>query len=573
MKLVGDFETTTNQNDCRVWAWGVADLETTQILDCGNSIDTFMRWVEIMTIENPLEIYFHNLKFDVEFILPWLLNNGFTHSRKGEPMTFDTVVDHMGTWYKLEITWGTRKRKKKKGDKDYFAKTTIKDSLKKIPLRVSQIPKAYGIENQVKGEIDYTAHRPIGHKITNEEFEYLKNDVEIVAKALQIQRGEGLTSLTIGSDALKMYKKVIGGEERFRKYFPLLRTDIDGDCRKAYKGGYTYMNPKYQGKRVEGITYDVNSLYPSVMMFEPLPYSYPKLFEGEYQYDKNYPLFIAHIRCSFEVKEDYIPCIQVKSNPRYQDTEYLSSSCGELDMWVTSVDLDLYQRQYNFTIYEWYGGYSFRSSNVLFQSYIKHWNDVKVQATIEGNEGLRSIAKLLNNSLYGKFATNPVCQNKVPVMVDGIVKYTKEEGEDKELVYTPVGAFITAYARYKTITSAQKNYHRFIYADTDSIHLEGYEIPSNIDIHNENLGAWKCEGFFDDSIFLRAKTYMEHYIKNGKGLDITPHWDVKCSGMPDNVKKMVTPDNFKSGSVFDGKLTPCRVVGGVVLLPTTFTIN
>ena len=36
------------------------------------------------------------------------------------------------------------------------------------------------------------------------------------------------------------------------------------------------------------------------------------------------------------------------------------------------------------------------------------WTEVKTKASIKGNEGMRTIAKLQLNSLYGKMASNPV---------------------------------------------------------------------------------------------------------------------------------------------------------------------
>ena len=126
-----------------------------------------------------------------------------------------------------------------------------------------------------------------------------------------------------------------------------------------------------------------------------------------------------------------------------------------------------------------------------------------------------------------------------------------------------MGCFITAYAREKTCRSAQANYDRFIYADTDSLKLLGYEEPVGLDIHDTHLGAWKDEGDFSDSKWIRAKTYM--VTVNGKT-------KVTCAGMPDNVKEQVTYDNFKSGSTFSGKLVPRRYPGGIILEDTTFTI-
>ena len=48
---------------------------------------------------------------------------------------------------------------------------------------------------------------------------------------------------------------------------------------------------------------------------------------------------------------------------------------------------------------------------------------------------------------------------------------------------------------------------------------------------------------------------------------------VTCAGMPDNVKELVTYDNFRSGESFPGKMMPRRFPGGIVLEETTFTIK
>ena len=84
------------------------------------------------------------------------------------------------------------------------------------------------------------------------------------------------------------------------------------------------------------------------------------------------------------------------------------------------------------------------------------------------------------NSLYGKFATSLETQSKIPYLAkDNIIHYTLSEKQEKEGLYLPIGAFITAYAREKTIRTSQaiKDYSiskygkdMYIYSDTDSIH-------------------------------------------------------------------------------------------------------
>ena len=56
MNYTADFETTTDENDCRVWAYGLCNIDT-QTLEFGNSIEDFILWCE----DNPnSNLYFHN---------------------------------------------------------------------------------------------------------------------------------------------------------------------------------------------------------------------------------------------------------------------------------------------------------------------------------------------------------------------------------------------------------------------------------------------------------------------------------------------------------------------------------
>lgn len=556
LELSCDFETTTNPADCRVWASCAVNIDTFEVEHLSNNLDEFMGY--LLSMKKSCKCYFHNLKFDGNFILPWLLNNGYKWSENKEVGTFSTLITDTGVFY--SITINVRKYKGK------LVKIEIRDSLKKLPMPISRIASAFKLE-ECKLEIDYEEYRPVGHELTDQEKEYIIADCFILAKALHEQFENGLDKMTASSDAMSQYKKTIG-LNRFEQWFPELPLHIDDEIRKSYKGGFTYVNPKYKGQTIgDGIVYDVNSLYPSVMYYDTLPYGFPKRFEGEYIFNELYPLYIQVVSFEFEIKKDHIPCIQLKHNSRFADTEYLTTSAGEnVVLSLTSVDLALIKDHYDLYNVEYHGGFMFRASTgVLFKKYIDYWGEIKANS----KGGKRELAKLMLNSLYGKFATNPRKSTQKPYIdEEGVIAFDDNPQEIKEPVYTAMGSFITAYARNKTIRTAQQVYDRFIYADTDSIHLVGHDIP-DIEIHDSKLGAWKCEGKFNKALFVRPKTYLENYILD----DGTEHFDVKCAGMPNNVKEQVTFDNFKVGSRFSGRLQPKRVVGGVVLVARDFTIK
>lgn len=585
LKLVADFETTTLIDDCRVWATCLYSLEDKQVVHIANNIDEFMEVLRINSSKSSLEIYFHNLKFDGEFILSWLYNNGFRYDDLlATEKTFRSLITDMGLFYQLEIRFSTSKRSKI---------VVIRDSLKIIPLKVSQMAKAFGLKT-LKGEIDYKAFRSKEHKLTKEEIEYIKNDVIIVGESLSTMFDIGLNKMTISSSALKNYKDSIGGDRAFRNLFPLISKVDDDFIRKAYRGGYTYVNPNIANKRLNcnGMTFDVNSLYPSRMYYENLPYDMPIYYQGAYKSNVTHPLYIQRLKCKFKCKKGFVPIIQLKNNARFSDTEYLRDSGVErVELTLTSVDLELIKKHYKLTNVTYIDGYMFKGKIGLFENYINYWIGVKNQATIDGNKGLRQIAKLMLNSLYGKFATNGNSDVKIPLMEGDVVKHQVKctidkdtfdgnlaDGKERELNYTAMACFITAYARKVTIDAIQSvgglnKDSRFCYCDTDSIHITGEEIPK-IWVDDVELGAWAHESDWTFAKFIRAKTYIE---------EINGELDVKCAGMPDNVKELITKDNFKVGfsvlandKTIDNrykKLMPKRVPGGVVLVETDFTIK
>lgn len=558
-KLMADFETTVNPDDVRVWAGCAVDIESLDVVHIGTSLDGFMEYLQ----DKNTVCYFHNLKFDGEFILHWLFTHGFHYSDSRKDKTFQCLITDDGLFYSIEVVFRRFQSKK-------YHKVVFYDSLKKLPFKVAVIAKAFELAMS-KGEIDYKAERPIGYELTPEEKDYIIRDCKIVAEALKIQFEQGLKKMTNASDALNGYKEIIG-KSTFEKWFPVLPVVLDADIRRAYKGGFVYLNPKHRNRRgLKGITLDVNSLYPSVMYYKVLPYGYPVYFEGRPAPDERHPLYIVHLKCCFELKPGHLPTLQLKNNRRYVETEYLTTSRVKMgqheenepvEMWLTNVDYELLLDHYDLSEVTYINGFKFKGATGMFKAYIDYWMHIKETTT----GALRQLAKLMLNSLYGRFATNPKFRKKIPYLdpEDNVVRYKYTDYELRDPVYTAMGAFITAYAREKTIRSAQAVYDRFIYADTDSLHLIGQEPPEGLEIHPTHLGAWKNEGCFEDSKFLRAKTYMETVDGVTK---------VTCAGMPDNVKEQVTYDNFHPGSTFEGKLMPRRYPGGIILEETTFTIK
>ena len=575
-KFTADFETNVSETDCRVWAYALCEIGNTDNFIYGNDIEDFIKFCSNKK-ENYV-LYFHNLKFDGEYIFSYLLENGYTcikDKKERQDKTFTTLISDTGQFYSIEIFFETKNPK-------HSNKVTIYDSLKILNFSVEQIAKDFNLPIR-KLEIDYKEIREKGHILTSEEIDYIRNDVEIMARALKIMFDENLTKMTIGSDALANYKEI---NKNFNKYFPLLPYEIDKDISKCYKGGFTYLNDCYKEKETGcGIVLDVNSLYPSVMMYERLPFGDPIFFNGEYEKDILYPLYVQTISCIFDLKDGMIPTIQIKNNMSFLPNEYVKSSDGDIvTLTLTSVDLELFFEHYNISELTYHSGWKFRAIKGLFSTYINHWSNKKIEAKKENNTALYRIAKLMLNSLYGKFGLNPDVRGKYPYLnEDGIVKYAFYDPEVRDSIYIPVASFITSYARKKTITTSQKikdysikKYKKdlYVYSDTDSIHClfeDDEELKDIIEIDDYKLGAWKLESKFKRGKYLRQKCYIE--------LGFDDNMNVTVAGLPKKLGNLITFENLNVGFTTENidtdtkRLSYKHVKGGVMLVDTEFSIK
>lgn len=578
-QYVADFETATNKellSTHPVWAWAVASVENECIVSTGTDIVSFMTWAASVC---GADVYFHNLKFDGEFITYYLLTNGFeyrendAYNKNSEGQFFTSVISGMGSWYALRVHF------------DKGQEVTFKDSLKRVPLKVEYIPKAYGLD-VTKGEISHEIERPAGYVPTPIEWDYVKRDVLVVAKALNIQDTQGMEKVTVGSNALAFYKGLMCHSENYTDQrrawfarFPLLQEKYDKFCRASYLGGWVYANPAYQGELVgAGRVYDVNSMYPGVMRKYPFPYGRPVTVgsgrvSGRYR-NANYIWFQ---RATFKatLRPGCPPTLKIRDSFRYYwnryitDTGYSPRTGDVCNPYVTAtlsnIDWELLLTYYDVEVISYDGYLVFKAATGLFDEYIDYWSEQKIKAAETGNIGLRTISKLYLNNLYGKFGSNPNRTDKTPYLVDGEVKYTTKNSGVQLVGYIPVACLVTAYARREVTQAAYNNYDRFLYADTDSIHLLGDYDPVGMDIHPYNLGAWDNEATFTRAKYLGAKCYAE---------EISGEWKITVAGMPEECKEgLDVVKNFRVGYVGEGKLLPKRYPGGVVLEKTTFEIK
>lgn len=578
LNYVADFETTTVVDDCRVWGWGLvplgSDWQSLSLdnVQVGTQLEDFLEEIS----QSNTTCYFHNLRFDGRFILDWILKAGYLHVAKG-PVAgqFTSMISDMGQFYSITVRWLN----------GYT--TEFRDSLKKLPMSVAQLAKAFKMDTDGldKGDIDYEAPRGRGYIITPEEADYIRRDVLIVARALGQQLANGLTKLTVGSDALHEFKQIIG-KQTYDRLFPILSVDMDAEIRRAYRGGFTYADPRFSGRTVgSGVVLDVNSLYPSVMYHKPIPYGEPEWVVGQVSGTRARPLTIFSVTFTARIKPGHIPCIQIKGSSRFTPTEYLSNINDPVSLMVTNIDYQLMHDHYDMDVLSFDGGWRFAAANGIFDTYIDKWMRIKEHS--EG--GMRALSKLQLNSLYGKFATNPDVTGKIPTLTEnGVVGLVRGADEVRNPVYTAAGVFITSYARDVTIRAAQANYDAFAYADTDSLHLLESTIPdveqTGLHVHPSQLGSWKHEYNFQSAYYVRAKAYLEHaqtgeYHNAVAGIPVHMSAELRFADLHPGANLRVHHgevarwESDNPHPLLHGKLTPTAVPGGIVLTQIPFELK
>ena len=581
--LVGDFETTVfkGQTSTEVWAAAVVELYTEDVI-IFHSIDQLYNY--FVSLNTNIICYFHNLKFDGQFWLSYLINDlkmeqaleidrenmsntKFIKRQNMQSNTFRYSISDMGQWYSIIIKSGVH----------YIE---LRDSLKLLPFSVKRIGQGFKTKHQ-KLDMEDKGYRYAGCDITDQEKEYIANDVLVVKEALEIMYQEGHTSLTIGSCCMEEYKAVTPFFKLDDSLPNLYEFPIDPETygsnsvgayiRKSYRGGWCYVVPSKTNQLLHnGTTADVNSLYPSMMHSESgnrYPVGTPTFWKGNYIPDEalsNDSYYFVRIKTRFYLKPNYLPFIQIKGSFFYRSTECLETSDAMLSsksdkksryyrdidgnivpatvtMTCTMTDYELIKEHYNLEDFEILDGCYFRAYVGIFDEYIDKYKKIKM----ESKGAQRELAKLFLNNLYGKMASSPDSSFKIAMpRPDESLGYYVVHANDKKPGYIPIGTAITSYARNFTIRAAQKNYYGkdkagFIYADTDSIHcnLPPAQIKG-IKIDDNNFCCWKLESCWDDAIFVRQKTYAEHVThENLKPIDF-PYWNIKCAGMPERCKEL-----------------------------------
>lgn len=452
--------------------------------------------------QHVLKIYVHNLKFEGNFLLKALTQEFIPVEKTAKKLKegeFSVSIDAMNNWYSIVI-------RNKKGRLISFY-----DTAKLFPQTLKTLGEMVNIP---KLDYDYTKiknYKTI-KEIPKDLLIYLKRDCYILKKVMEQYEGINWKT-TISATTYFNWKKQYNQKYYYYDFYKPTYTFNMQYLRKWYAGGLCLYNLQDAYRLFKNIyVYDFNSLYPSVMRNEKMPYG--RCYDHQ-PTDNNYLIFyeIEVTNCY----SSFIPWIRNTDNRAFLDHSLHSI------IYLIGEEFELFKKTY-WGQYKVLKRYYFKTKYV-FTDYIDYWYAKKKQAKIDNNKPQYALSKLMMNSLYGKFGQNNIRQikylEKKPRSEWGrenwnlqtfgkyILKHKTITTE--KFYYLPIACAITSYARIKMLKFWLAHREHVVYGDTDSFYS-----TKDLNIHSLELGELKFEGRLYNFQIIRKKHYQWSINKNDK---------------------------------------------------------
>lgn len=316
-----------------------------------------------------------------------------------------------------------------------------------------------------------------------------------------------------------------------------------------------FIRASYYGGRVEvfkplldhkGFHYDVNSLYPAQFDLNypvgaPEYYNEPQLAKYYFERWLDDKIGLGFCSCSVFIPEQDIPPLPCKMGK-------LVFPCGHVYGTWTFEELEYAIKNCGVEIKEFYEVAFFPQTYPVFKRFKDAFYQMKEQATIDENESLRTLAKLILNVMYGYTGMTRDDKTQLRPFED-YKKYSDIRFADSSLGFIEIPADINAEYIQVQIASYVTSRSRLVlldalrevstrgnvyYCDTDSIICDVPLPPEKI--HPTKLGYWDLESEPESAIMLRPKVYAELYPSRT---------NVKFKGVTKETQKTFTFDDYK----------------------------
>lgn len=394
-----------------------------------------------------------------------------------------------------------------------------------IEFRDSYILSGYNLEsladNLVKhknkkliGNLDYSLIRHHNTDITDEELEYMENDVTIILNYIneQIEQYGNIIKIPLTNtgrvreyvkhkcyynEGKSKYKSSKSKRNNYRFIMENLTLEKDEylKLKRTFMGGFTHSNPINTDKVLQGVhSIDFISSYPSVMIAEKFPMgkgftpSKDEILKNGYDYYMNnfccvLNISVQNLKNEF-VYDSYLSESKCKmegdkliNNGRVFSAEYLNT-------YMTDVDYTIFKRCYKWDRIEIHDIICYPKGYLpkpIIESILTLYQDKTSLKGVKGKEVEYLLSKGMLNATYGMTVTD---------IVKDEITYTNEWGVEpvsleteienyntkkSRFLFYPWGVWVTAYARRNLWLGILSFKEDYIYSDTDSIKFFNYE--------------------------------------------------------------------------------------------------
>lgn len=356
------------------------------------------------------------------------------------------------------------------GRKGYERILRLCDSLRLLPASLNRLAQEF--LREAKEEVaahEYADMALFRAREPERYYSYIKQDVLLLQRVIlalwqhiyDLEGSVGYLPVTLPALSVRVFRKtlprpmLVPREKRLRA----LMAD-------AYRGGRVEC---WRAEDTEGEQWDVNSMYPAVMLGEQYPISYRGGWTTSYQ-----PGTSSVWRIRYRQHNQTIPPVLIFDG-------YSSESAAvygpEIDKLIeVGADVEILE------------GYVFTDTANIFDKFVERYYTLRMDAKRKGNTAIAYVAKLMLNSLYGKFGQRDRNVSLEPYDRERLEDHMRA-GRDVYMLspelmqvvttrlaphaFPAIAGLVTARARVKLYGLIEQAGEQYIYCDTDSVVTRG----------------------------------------------------------------------------------------------------
>ena len=450
-------------------------------------------------------IYIYNLSFEWSFILPKLLERGFTFKEKIEDE--DSYVYNSVSTKSCSSVWTVSLKFGRRNGVVW-----IKDLAKIYGGGLGKVAKSFNLETQ-KGELDYRLNRLHNYKVTKEEKNYCFRDtriiIDILLKMQEKEDKEFFKALSMASYSMRKllktgFPRAAKPYQEYRKLYPELDAKETEFLRQGVEGGITYAPAKWQFKVIDNkiLHIDKHQMHPSSAYFNLFPYGKGEYFTGKPKLGR---ICACRIRISYSA-------VKLHSIIKLIGLDAID----DFELVVWDFEIPTMKKCYVNLEIEYIDGYAYKMKRLPWRKYYSDNYKKRLIAKKNHDDFNILFYKLLNNSSYGKHLEKPHNFTLINTInsfgiIDSIIEEKQEVEVNAKYTYLPVGSCIPAYSRVDLIETALLfGWEKITYFDTDSIFCLYDEDTEKVwqGLNQEDfLGGWGLEEIIDRAQFTAPKRY------------------------------------------------------------------